>query len=80
MSKQTSIEWLLEQTRKADWNSLNKKEIFTTAKEMHKQEIIDSFNNGTKTRYFKTSEILNINTLQKGIETSEQYYKETYGS
>ena len=34
----TSIEWLIEQTRKPEWHSLKRGEIFEIAKEMHNVE------------------------------------------
>lgn len=45
-----------------------------------KQQIINAFNNGTKTRYTQGAVMLGLSTLPKNINTAEQYYNETYGS
>jgi hypothetical protein len=37
--KQTAVEWLEEQTRKPEWHSLKRQDIFEQAKEMEKQQI-----------------------------------------
>jgi hypothetical protein len=40
--KQTAVQWLEEQTRKPEWHSLKRGELFDQAKEMEKQQIIDT--------------------------------------
>jgi hypothetical protein len=40
--KQTAVEWLEEQTRKPEWHSLKRQDIFEQAKEMEKQQIKDA--------------------------------------
>ena len=70
----TSIEWLIEQTRKPEWHSLKRGEIFGIAKEMHKQEIIKSFEYGVS-----EGVLTDINYL-KCNEEAEQYYQETFVS
>jgi hypothetical protein len=62
--KQTAVEWLEEQTRKPEWHSLKRQDIFEQAKEMEKQQIIDAYRSGK------------INQL----ENSELYYNETFKS
>ena len=37
----TAVEWLEEQTRKPEWHSLKRQDIFEQAKEMEKQQIIE---------------------------------------
>ena len=63
--KQTSIEWLEKKAKEfsIDLDLLN---YFEQAKELHKQEIIEAYQQGYKNAYFG-------NPLNK-----EQYYNETY--
>jgi len=42
----TAVEWLEEQTRKPEWHSLKRQDIFEQAKEMEKQQIIDAVKYG----------------------------------
>jgi hypothetical protein len=39
--KQTAVEWLEEQTRKPEWHSLKRQDIFEQANELFEQQIID---------------------------------------
>jgi len=68
MSKQTAVEWLIEQIIKYELvpkgtNSDNV--LFHKAKEMHKQEIIEAYED--------------VSTKDGEFLTGEQYYNETYG-
>jgi hypothetical protein len=40
--QQTAVEWLEKQTRKPEWHSLKRGDIFEQAKAMHKKEIEDA--------------------------------------
>lgn len=65
MSKQTSIEWLIDQVE--DFIGLIPVDIIQQAKQMHKEEIEDAYFNGgadSKIGKYKTRQI---------------YYQETYG-
>ena len=42
----TAVEWLEEQTRKPEWHSLKRQDIFEQAKEMEKIQIETSFEEG----------------------------------
>ena len=42
MKKQTAVEWLIEQTRKPEWKSLQRGDILDQALEMERQQIIDA--------------------------------------
>ena len=71
MSKQTSIEWLIDQMLKQGYFDGNKPLSITNldhlqheAKQMHKEEIIITFNSGR----FRCSN-----------EDAEDFYNETYG-
>jgi len=69
----TSIEWLIEQFKDYDFLlSLHQFDI-EQAKEMHKQEIIDAWNDGDYA-YFYSKE------TGKDFENGEQYYQETFVS
>lgn len=59
-NKQSSIEWLVEMTSKLGYVSVD---IVEQAKEMHKQEILDAWEDGQGS--FST-------------RNPEQYYKETF--
>lgn len=79
--KQTAVEWLFEQLTEVDYKCINKtflqnnnslagfklRELFEKAKEMEKQQIIDTFKNGDCNGTFET-----IN--------AEQYYNENFKS
>jgi hypothetical protein len=60
--EKTAVEWLEEQTRKPEWHSLKRQDIFEQAKEMEKEQIIDAYRSGK------------INQL----ENSELYYNEAF--
>ena len=69
--KQTSIEWLEKICNDRGYHLML--EYFEQAKEMHKQEIIDAWDNGfdNGNYYGKYNENCEINC-------GEQYYNETY--
>ena len=64
MEKQTAVEWLEERMPTVFKNLTINKHLFEQAKEMHKQEIIDAWEDGHDS--FST-------------RNAEQYYNETYG-
>lgn len=43
-----------------------------------KQQIIDAFNNGIKTRYTQGAVMLGLSTLPKKINTGEDYYNDNF--
>jgi len=59
----TSIEWLLEQVE----HNISKT-IIEQAKEMHKKEIINAFDNGFENFFIKESYIM----------SAEEFYNETF--
>jgi hypothetical protein len=76
----TSIEWLYAELAKNNNSNDSIKEriyrqaqIWKDAKEMHKQEIIDAWNDGDYS-YFYSKE------TGKDFENGEQYYQEKYGN
>ena len=64
--QQTAVEWLEKQTRKPEWHSLKRGDIFKQAKEMQKQRMIE----------FAKQFIDVVNIEDKDIEN---IYNETYG-
>jgi hypothetical protein len=70
MSKQSSVEWLYEQLTLTWYDYESGKDILKQAKEMEKEQIIDSFKIGNHTE-MRGGKIL--------LLISEQYYNETYG-
>jgi hypothetical protein len=64
--KQTAVEWLEEQTRKPEWHSLKRQDIFEQAKEMEKQQIVKAYKDGVTCLPFDDKDV------------GEQYYNETY--
>jgi hypothetical protein len=66
MKQQTAVEWLEKQTRKPEWHSLKRGELFDQAKEIEKNQIIINYNQGC------------IDTLKDEMKRGEQYYKETF--
>ena len=71
MSKQSSIEWLIEQFAIIDKNDPFYRFIISSAKNLHKEEIKSAFNNGMRNSedWFTDGK----------TEESQQYYQETYG-
>ena len=65
--KQSSIEWLEEclKSHLTNEQQMQFEGLFQQAKEMHKKEIIDAYNNG-------------VYLAMMPSKTSEQYYKNTY--
>jgi len=71
-NKQTAVEWLFEQVCNLDWKNLigeKKLEILEQAKEMEKEQMLDSYNVDNTSYYPKTER----------EKQAEQYYNETYG-
>ena len=64
--QQTAVEWLEKQTRKPEWHSLKRGDIFEQAKEMEKERMIE----------FAKEFIDLVNIEDKDIEN---IYNETYG-
>lgn len=66
MTKQTSIEWLIEQLAIIDKNDPYYAKILAQAKQMHKEEIEDAYGDG-------------INAYRVDFCNREEYYQKTYG-
>ena len=66
--KQTAVEWLIEELQKRDMDVLIR-DLYNQAKEMEKEQIIDTWNTRAK--------IDGILTFTDN-RTAEQYYKENY--
>jgi hypothetical protein len=75
--KQTAVEWLVEQLKEYKHLSYNEQYwIFKQAKEMEKEQIINSFNQG-----YTQCSIEDLKpTSRKRYEDAEQYYNETFKS
>ena len=72
MSKQSSAEWLEQQFQIIiEKNNIELEKIWQQLKAMHKEEIIESYCQGCL-------DMTNDDTIFPR-ETSEQYYKETFG-
>ena len=68
MSKQTAVEWLVEQVNADCLNStFIRKELIDQAKAMEKEQIEDALVDG-RTQY-----------RDKNIVSAEQYYNQTFG-
>jgi hypothetical protein len=83
MSKQTAVEWFVEQLKEYDWADIKDSQnwvikidalVLTAkikqAKEMEKEQIKDAYYNGT------TDE---IRTKEELLFEAEHFYNETYG-
>jgi hypothetical protein len=70
MSKQTSIEWLVEQLAIIDKNDPYYAKILAQAQQMHKEEIVNACN-------LQRNDYRGMPTYNK---SGEDYYQETYGS
>jgi hypothetical protein len=73
----TSIEWLEEKLNdflqfeySKEWDVINK--LIEQAKEMHKKEIIEAFDNGDFNIH------LDYGEFEKKYKSAEQYYQETF--
>ena len=71
-NKQTSVEWLVNVVQSCIAPDYIPKEIIEQAKEMEKQQICDSHNNG-----FSEGTVFGVNTNYK-YKTAKQYYNENY--
>jgi len=71
--QQTAVEWLEKQTRKSEWHSLKRGEIFEQAKEMEKEQKKHAYDWG------ETNAADECNGDGATHENFEEYYKETYG-
>ena len=69
MSKQTAVEWLELELKKLPF--VDVVEVFQKAKAMERQQILDALDVGYQ--------IANEDVKFKHIQTTEQYYNETYG-
>jgi hypothetical protein len=71
--EQTAVEWLEEQTRKPEWHSLKRQDIFEQAKEMEKQQIINACIDGKENK--KTIKLTLkkqwFDMIEAGIKTEE---------
>jgi hypothetical protein len=67
MSKQTAVEWLVEQCPRIE--TIVAYSILQQAKEMEKQQIIDAWDNGYDRGYGYTD---------AKFDSAEQYYNETF--
>lgn len=70
--KQTSIEWLFAQLPTIDKNDPYYKDIFNTAKQLHKYEIQRAYMSSTINRF--ESEVQGVEPIY-----CEEYYNLTYG-
>ena len=61
----TAVEWLEEQTRKPEWHSLKRQDIFEQAKELEKQQMLHFWQGG-------------LFANESGGKNFETYYNETY--
>jgi hypothetical protein len=69
----TAVEWLIENSHIIPKNELNKRELIKQAKEMEKQQIINTYRDGRSDQQSeKTSRFYN--------RMAEQYYNETFKS
>jgi hypothetical protein len=74
MSKQTAVEWLVKQllaNGDIRWRGTTIHDLAEQAKAMEKEQIIDALDVGYQ--------IANEDVKFKHIQTTEQYYQETYG-
>ena len=69
MAQKTAVEWLVEQTYKKEWYTIEKKFIIEQAKQMEREQIV----NAHLTGLIRPLEI-------EATKQAEQYYNETYGS
>jgi hypothetical protein len=68
----TAVEWLEQQTRKPEWHSLKRGEIFDQAKEMDREQKKHAYDWG------ETNGADECNGDGATHENFEQYYQETY--
>jgi hypothetical protein len=71
MSKQTAVDWLLEQMKSRPMTIIELDDIFYQAKKLEREQIEDAYLNGT-IQFANDAEIINP-------KTSTDYYEQTYG-
>ena len=79
MSKQqTAIDWLRQEWLKRDMD-ISLKELFNKAKEMEKEQVIFSYNQGYRDAEYDSLDIpLSIGDISE-FNNAKEYYNETYG-
>jgi hypothetical protein len=70
----TAVEWLVEQLQLNNYISENAHWLIDEAKELEKQQIIESINNS----FMNSGLIERRNKNKKNFSIGEQYYKETF--
>jgi hypothetical protein len=82
MTKQTAVEWLIEQMLKQGYFDVNKPLTFTNldhlqqqAKEMEKEQIVTTWNTAHQAGRFEGKGI-----AEENWQTFESYWKETFKS
>ena len=73
MSKQTAVEWLLEQFPTIDKTDSYYSRIIEQAKKMEKEQIVDAYIEGDSTGFEAMGEYKSLL-----IKDAEQYYQETF--
>jgi hypothetical protein len=66
MKQQTAVQWLIEQTRKPEWKSLQRGDILEQAKEMEREQILKAHFHGL------------VHQFDNPIEASNDYYNSIY--
>jgi hypothetical protein len=77
----TAVEWLIEQTRKPEWHSLARGEIFEQALEMEREQIQGAYSNpllemSRESADYCLEYLMACDEIQHEAET---YYADTYG-
>lgn len=74
--QQSAVKWLEDQIKSKHWKEMfiwQKEEVFKKAKEMEKQQIIESYKHGQNNGFM-------YNDGNSNIIQAEQYYNQTFKS
>ena len=71
-NKQSSVEWLVEKTKRQEWYTIEQEKFIEQAKAMHKEEVVDAYREGR-------SDQQSARNQSFYHRNAEQYYNEIYG-
>ena len=77
-NKQSSVEWLVHRIKNQHlYSFMSLDELEKQAKEMHKEEIVNTWSEATSLDY--EIGLLDASYILAQVHNAEQYYKETFG-
>jgi hypothetical protein len=79
MSKQTAVDFIMNEWKSKDFHQLDISWLFRTAKAMEKQQIKDAYSQGDEDGFHSTESQADYETEGRSDYLSEQYFQSVYG-